>query len=410
MRRYSNQQQAIALLVASLVLSVVAIKDFPLPFGWVGIIWAIVGFALARTAVGWLQALFIIGASTALGLGLGEIGIALTTGPAIEKVMMPRLHRYDTILGWGLPLSTTVRAIERIQDFILYDVVYTVDSAGRRVAPPDSGRDIEGCALFFVDSFAFGEGVADSEAFPYRVGIKTGGRFRIVNYSAPGYGAEHMLAMLEHSQLALRAPCEPTFAFYLALPHHALRSAGRTEYSRRGPRYQLALDGTYGRPPAQPALVRGRGSWSFRGEITEQLSKSRVYSLLTTPSRRPTEADLQLYFAIVNRARALFNQRWPHASFVILAWNVSSSDAGGEQHFYRELRRITSKVHFVDDILPGYRMNPADYSIHHRDLHLSARAHDLIAAYITDRILPPQANASPMTRPLSGRRFRRNPG
>jgi hypothetical protein len=95
--------------------------------------------------------------------------------------------------------------------------------------------------FFFVDSFVFGDGVADRETLPYKVGLKTGGRFRIVNFGYSGYGAEHMLAIVERGEVALRPPCQPTNIVYVALPDHVYRAAGKNDYSVRGPRYRLSV-------------------------------------------------------------------------------------------------------------------------------------------------------------------------
>jgi Fumarylacetoacetate (FAA) hydrolase family len=209
---------------------------------------------------------------------------------------------------------------------------------GHRISPPDRGDKVEGCLFFLADSITFGYGVNDDETFPYQVGLKSHGRFRVVNLAVNGYGAEHMLATMERDDLAL-SPCEPTYIFYVAAPHHVLRAAGKVPELTYGPRYRLGPKGIpeyLGTKPPPPKWRR------WRDRLHDQLSKSQIYRAL--PDRiRTTEEDVELYFAIVREAFSRFKRRWPKAELHVIAWDLHDHHSNGQARFHQGLETVGAK-------------------------------------------------------------------
>jgi hypothetical protein len=347
------------------------------------------GLVVAASAPRVLKLPMVIAAGFPFTLGLGE----LMFSPVVYRTMLPFAFQEDALFGWNLKPSHVSRAMATVGEELIYDVTYSTDPAGFRIAPPDRGHQVEGCLFFFSDSFTFVEGVNDEQTFPYQVGLQTSGRFRVVNLSVPGYGAEQMLAAIEQDTLASNPPCAPTHISYAALPHNILRAAGKTSFSASGPRYQLGSNGVpeyLGTKLMRSAIAADSGSWrGWLERLKDQLRKSRILNALRDRSPQTTEDDIALYFAIVEQAFRLFERRWPEEELHLISWDIHSFFSNGQARFHEGLESIHARVHFIDEILPGYTQDPAKYGIDRRDLHSNASAHELVASYLSKRVLSP---------------------
>lgn len=349
--------------------------------------WGVAGLVTAVSARRALKLPLVIAACVSFVFGLGELMVP----PVGQLTIAPFLYRDDALLGWSLKPSQVSHARAEVEGKVIYDIAYSTDSTGFRVSPPDRGDEVEGCLFFFADSFTFGASVDDEQAFPYLVGLQTNGRFRVVNLSVPGYGAEQMLAAVERGSLATDPPCDPTHVFYVALPHHIHRAAGKTPFSGSGPRYQLNAQGK----PEYLGTNLGQRSRSVRSEwgwlkwLRDQARKSRLlHALKNRPTQTTTEDDIALYFAIVRKAFHLFGRRWPEAKLHIISWDVHSFYSNGVAVFHKGLKSVHAQIHLIDDILPGYTQNPVKYEIHQIDPHPNVLAHQLVASYLSERVLP----------------------
>lgn len=369
--------------------SAIALKFLSIPFLWIGLTWAIAGFAVAALAPQLVKLSITLAAALPLAIGLGELTVWITSPPEVIYYDDPSPNEEDAVLGWRLKPSQVSHATADVSGIRIYDVSYSTDATGHRISPPDRGLQIQGCMLFLSDSFTFGKGVGDHDAFPYQVGLKTHGRLRIVNLAVPAYGAEQMLASIERGKLATDPPCEPTHIIYAALPHHILRAAGKTDFSRRGPRYRLRADGVpeyLGTNLSEAGTTSESWIW-LHGRLVEQLNKSQIYRMLGKRPPPTTEADIDLYFGIVRQAVRLFEQRWPNAEFHLISWDVQDFYSNGQTRFHEGLQGIGPKVHFIDDILPGYTKEPTKYGLHQFDLHPNSLAHEILAAYLAERVV-----------------------
>lgn len=385
---------SIATISGAALLSVVALEFLPVPFLWIGLVWGVAALVVAAAAPRTLKLPIVLAACVPFAFALGE----LMFPPVVDRTLSPLPFREDALLGWRLKPSQVSRALAKADGELIYDVTYSTDPAGLRVAPPDRGDQVEGCLLFFSDSFAFGEGVADDQTFPYQVGRQTDGRFRIVNLAVPGYGAEHMLAAIERGALATDPPCEPTHLFYVALPHHIHRAARKTTFSGAAPRYRLGPNGI----PEYLGTNLGRSAGAVDGSswrewlrpLTHRLCRSRICRALRDRPLPTTEDDIALYFAIVRQAFRLFERRWPEAEIHVISWDIHSFLSNGQARFHDGLESIHAHVHFIDEILPGYTQDPTQYGIDQLDLHPNASSHRLVASYLSERVLAPTTSAN----------------
>jgi hypothetical protein len=374
---------------------VLFLKFVPAPFIWIWLVWGalgIAGTAISRGQAGKMVCVSV--AAVCLSLGTFEAWLWITDPedpPKTIEYSPARPFVRDPILGWRLVPGQITHATSRAGRTLIYDAVYTVNASGQRITPPVVTREPQGCVLFFVDSFAFGEGVQDEDSLPYRVGILASGRYRVTNFGAPGYGAEHMLASIEQGLVQSHSPCRPTHVVYEAIPHHVARVAGATSYSHLGPRYAVGRAGGVvytGTGTLQP-VVAPPPSWERRVMLRAEglLRRSRVYERLFPREVRPQDTDVELYFAVVAAARDRFVAEYPGVQFHVLAWNLDGFEAGSFDRFLDGLGRITTHVHRVDRILPKYSTTPQPYQLHRLDRHASALANDLLAQYVAHDIL-----------------------
>jgi hypothetical protein len=101
----------------------------------------------------------------------------------------------DPIVGYRPRPDTTVEAVAKYGDEVVYHAVYTIEHSGARATP--GSRDAGPTYLFVGDSFVFGEGSADAETLPaqFARGLKTAAH--VVNLGVPGYAPSHLVRAVE---------------------------------------------------------------------------------------------------------------------------------------------------------------------------------------------------------------------
>lgn len=281
----------------------------------------------------------------------------------------------DPDLGYA-PVKGAVQRLSRAKgDTVIYDVEYTIDSLGLRVSPTPKMPVPTECILFFGDSYTIGEGVPDTETMPYRVGVRTDGRYHVFNFGVHGYGPHQMLAQLETDRVSRVLDCAPRYAIYQAIPAHVARAAGRAGLP--GPRYRFQSDHSVRR---DGTLLEDVGPLTWTGYVLSQLNKS---ALLNVIRARVRPEDRELFLAIVAKAAATVEREYPGAEFHVLLW---LNDPARENWMAMGLRARGIRVHLIDDVL----VNPGGDGEALRlpgDGHPSAVAHDQIAAYVVQQIL-----------------------
>jgi hypothetical protein len=371
----------IAPLAPGTAVSLAILKLLPNPFVWISLSWFIIlatTVLLERTRhlrLFWLYAVAVV-----LAFGCAEAWSWRREGAGTVRRQSPSVIS-DDVLGWRMP-SGTMEATEYRGERTIYDVRYSIDSSGWRVTSHHRTGEGRECVLFFVDSFTFGEGVNDDEALPSLVSRQVDERFRVFSLSAPGYGAEHMLATIESGKVeALR--CRPAHAIYQAQVHHVFRAAGMGN-SWRAPRYELDEHG------APRSKGPGR-ALPVVGLLERQLGKSHLYRALA-PARWPSSSDVKRYLAIVRRSKTLLEERYPGMRFSILVWGTTSLSRANPalyDEFYRGILKIVPDAPLAEDILPGYRSHPLQFQLDAADPHPSAAANRALARYIVDSLLVP---------------------
>ena len=110
---------------------------------------------------------------------------------------------------------------------------------------------------------------------------------------------------------------------------------------------------------------------------------------------RITDDDIRLYFAVVRRSQELLTAQYPGIQFRVLLWpnqNVSQQRATYEK-LQDGFRRMGIPVDRVEDILPGYRTDRAQYILGPADHHPNVLADRLLAQHVLSKVLEPHVNA-----------------
>ncbi|HEV8410900.1 MAG TPA: hypothetical protein VGQ30_10345 [Gemmatimonadaceae bacterium] len=378
-----------AFSIGGAALACVVITSVPSPFvllaGAGAILCAVVAWKGGR---GWLRVVSVNACLVLLLFGAIEaaFGMLLTRRNRSFPEYPPQYFQPDDELGGAPQKGAAAHVTKRAGSAVVYDVNYTIGANGLRVSPPDHGTDAKACALFFGDSFMFGEGLADDQTIPWRVGALTNGDVRAFNFGFHGFGAQQMLAALQGDRVAKAADCRPTHIIYEAIPDHVARSAGYYSFMRHGPRYELEPNAV------RPDSVSLRGHFddaennrsAIGAVIANAMAKSWVYRWLTSLSPQPDEDDLRRYVAIVTSAARVAATRYPGVRFDVLYWDIHGESPMDEK-VLPALRAAGLNVFDAEQILPGFRENPSSFALSPYDAHPGARADDLLARYIVQQ-------------------------
>ena len=391
------------LALIAIVISLVALKYFTSPYVWINSIWLItLILAAILTRRSSIKALYINLAVIVLTLGVIEIYLSIQdkSDDGTERYEGSYTKQYFKrdidIIGYG-PIGGVSADVKKYkEDKLIYDVIYTIDSNGLRIAPPYNYENDSPCILFFGGSFTFGEGVNDDEAMPYRVGTYSNGEYRTYNFGFHGYGPHQMLSALEHGLVESIIDCSPRYVFYQAIPDHIHRASGSIN-RQHTPKY----------------IVKKNGSVEFAGYfendfsffIKKQLRKSKVYKRIEFAI--PKEDEFKLYAGVVAGARDYVKHTYPDAEFHVLLWTYPDEKS---KKVYDSLQKNNITVHFVRGILQSSvdenenqeKFNVYDsndllniseidflekYIISPFDHHPNALAHDIIARYVFNNII-----------------------
>ena len=399
------------LFLPTCLLSGVVLSYFPNPYIYLSILLAIVCLAASIMAErSWVKALWLNLAVVALTLGAAELyfykAYFSEEPPRETEYSEDETHRGNTdivdlfqhrLLGWAPANGKSFIERVRFENKLLYQVKYTIDDHGLRIASPsvNTQKQQSNCLLFFGDSFTFGEGVKDDETMPYRVSEKTKRRYQAYNFAFLGYGPHQMLAQLQEGLVDAAIACKPAVAIYQALPDHVSRAAGLEAWSQFGPKYVSAKDslvlwkGRFEDEKPHGVLARFRALHQHLPKDAKRyLEKSAMYRALLFMHRPVNDDDIDVFLRIVDRSRQIIESRYTGASFHVVFWDFSGENPV-ESKIIEGLKQKGIPVHLISTILPEYRGHEERFKIHHADGHPNSLAHDLVADYIVKTIITP---------------------
>ena len=290
----------------------------------------------------------------------------------------------DATRGYAAGPDARKRIKKSLGDKVIYDVVYTTNSQGLRVAPRDAKvtHEVQSESfqnvVFFGDSFIFGEGLNDEEAIPYLFEELSGGQCRTYNFGFHGYGAQQMLRIIETGLLEkIVSNQQPLVVVYGALLQHIERASGRMIWDAKVPRYTLSPSGT----------AEFVGTFADDPNLEENLKRSKSLSDpraqliagLTGPTR--TQEDIKLFVQMVLQSRDLLARKH-QARFSVLLWPLGDKDTSA---VVKELVKAGIEVISTDQIFKEYPEPPEKYRIE-MDNHPTRLAAERIAKYLYQHI------------------------
>ena len=397
-RRPERLDKAIATVVFFLTgCALFAAWRSPMPYVWIAIAmvilssYAAIGSKREMGRAVWVNVAIV---SFALGMFEGYFGIQ---GPAEREISYTQKEIFlaDDLLGYRPAAARRIGHRSYGGDRLLYDVTYTLDDHGLRIAsPPTSQRaDSLPCVVFFGDSFTFGEGMTDEQTMPYQVWRRLAPHYQTVNFGFLGYGPHQMLAALEGGRVVSDSHCRPSHIVYQAIPSHVSRAAGLEAWDHHGPRYgwlpsgRIAQQGHFDDVrPATPLQWLRVGHRQLHGRLQGWLEASVLYRTLLNSHRPVTPDDVALFAAIVSAAKQTASRIYPGVAFQVLFWDYDDDAEVGEQ-VLSQLRAQGVVVHPISTILPGFPATRALYEISTYDRHPNAQAHAMIADLIARKLI-----------------------
>lgn len=373
--------------------SALSLAWLPYPYIWVFFMWLIIFFTNAvrasrrRTKIiavnGLLVAAILLLLESVLWIepDLGrerpEMQDAVLLGDAARGFRIP-----DKVLGYRPRPDVSGEAVKMWKDEELYRAIYSIDANRLRVTPPPRNPDAP-AVLFFGCSYAYGEGVHDQETTPYRVAVKSDYAYHVFNFAFGGYGPHHMLAALESGIVdEAVGGTEPEIIVYQGVDFHADRSAGRSFWDQSGPWYVLD----------EQDVVRRMGSFEDKNRLTPirnnikalvEKSSIAVRLLPLKNSYKVTAEDIDLMVGIIEKSRDVSKVKYPNSDFHVIFWDEYSKHA---PIIIQKLRDAGVAVHVVSEFAPEINRHSDIYRIP-KDWHPTAKAHDLIAAFVVDQLL-----------------------
>ncbi len=220
---------------------------------------------------------------------------------APDAITTAMVNQKDPILGYRpVKRAAQVMAVKKSRSGIIYSVIYDLNSDGFRVTPQHPQADE--AVVFMGCSLTFGEGLNDEDTYPYKVGELLGDKYQVFNFGVSGYGTHHVVAMIENGYLdEIAKKYKKMHVFYLTIPAHALRNAGKSSWDQDGPDYEMTPNGD--------VVYKG----SFR-EVRRREGQSRNLLLDKLNEDKNIKA---LHMALIKKARNLLEAKY-HTGLTVL--------------------------------------------------------------------------------------------
>ncbi len=255
---------------------------------------------IASLLRGKLRDAALVLASVAFGLILVE-GASIVAEPRISTTVSEGLYTSMPVVGWGPSHSGQYHAerIDLATGRVIYNVDYTIDEKFlRRTYSTDSGPTV----VFFGDSLTFGIGLNDTDTLPQQFADLLDHKVRVLNLAYGGYGPAQFLQILqENLHRSVIGPNPMLFVFTTAA-WHTERTACKSYWARRAPRFvldndRLSLEGTCGNAQNVP--------------LRDWLRHFASYRLLVEPlTLKPNDGDVELYIRTLLEAVSIAEQRY----------------------------------------------------------------------------------------------------
>jgi hypothetical protein len=223
----------------------------------------------------------------------------------------------DANLGYRLRPDNVVVATATFDGQPVYRATYTVGPDGTRLTPAaPPGSDLY---LFMGDSFMFGQGLDDDQHLAAQFARLNDFKVRTVNFSAPGWGPNHLVRAFEAGFFDRYAGDKVKAVVTWIIPDHLSRVTGDGEWLGASPRYVL-----------ENGKIEFTGSFSHY-RWTHPLAGLRyqagkVFSFIDAIGKRQHQLEqVELFDALLLRLRALAKEKLNAPLIVVYSWPDETS-------------------------------------------------------------------------------------
>jgi hypothetical protein len=380
--------------VTAALIAAFAIGVWLLP----GTLW-IVGLAVLLGLVGaallsgdrW-RSVSILVAAIALGIGLLDLfaGILAPTPVGLNVVHTTDPKEWippEPVLGYRLLPDLTVVETATLGSDTIYRVTYHSTAEGTRVTPPaPAGAD---SYVFSGGSFMFGQGLNDDETLPAQFAHLNDDKVRTVNFSAPGYGVNHLVRMFEVGLFdRYKEGGKVKAVITWIAPSQIEWTTGDGEWLSASPRYVL-----------EDGAPRYTGSFTHHRWINplaglEHLAHKYLAFTKQIGERQRQEEQADLFVALLVRAQALARERLGAPLYLVYSWpddpappgTVVTKDSPLPARVLERLRQAGLPLISVNAQTSGYKLEELAIP---REGHPTVLTNRLIAAELKRRLVGP---------------------
>lgn len=280
----------------------------------------------------------------------------------------------DEMLGYRLAPNQHIEDNKIVGDTVVFSARYSIDERGRRVVPANEEKtSCDNFLVFFGCSVAFGIGVNDRDTLPNQLGTRCS-KCCVYHYGTPGYGTQHMLALLQSGRVRDGVSERRGTAVYVMIPSHVIRVAGTmrvaTQWGRDFPSYRF---------DSQCGVVH-EGSFAMahphRMFFMDCLRKSGIVRYFDIDFPPVRQSHLHLTAEIILASKRLFEEQFESQGFYVLLY-PTFLELG------IDLQPLIQTIQKHDVSVLDYRAIPMDRNKHilHpiHDEHPSAALHAIVA-------------------------------
>jgi hypothetical protein len=239
------------------------------------------------------------------------------SAPADAAGIPHEMFQPDALMGYVIKPNMEVRHTKRREHELLYEAVYTTDAWGRRASVCPEPADRPRFAVFFGCSYTFGEGVDDAQTLPSAF-ANLAPDYAPYNYGVPGYGTQHMLALMESANLNEQIPQQQGVGVYVFIGHHAQRTIPSmrvyTTWGREFPYYEIQ-DGAL----VRLAALHDARPWTTQFYDLAAKSAALQYGKIDMP-RSVNDQHIALLVRIILESKSRFEELFPGSDFVVITY------------------------------------------------------------------------------------------
>ena len=291
----------------------------------------------------------------------------------------------DPNLGYRLTPDHVVVGLASFDGQPVYRATYTIGPDGTRVTPPaPPGADLY---LFMGDSFMFGQGLEDSQHLAAQFARANDLKVRAVNFSAPGWGPNHLVCAFEAGFLDRFAGDKVKAVVTWIIPDHLSRVTGDGGWLGASPRYVLED----GKPVFTGSFTHHRWMNPLAGL---RYNAGQYFAFVNAIGMRQHQAEqAELFDALMVRLHALAKEKFNAPLVVVYSWPDENSGptygSADEQSLLvallARLRKQGIILVSVEQLTHGRERSRLSFP---HDGHPSAFVNELIAGELKRRLKP----------------------